>query len=315
MDVLMKHMLFLRRQRNLCGHIWRWPSLPSTAGQRARRAERALPSQPRILSRPPPCLAPPPPQHTVPQSSYCLRRLSWHRHRWQMAKGTRKYKGGPDSNLELANNQPRNSAAYAAGRVKAGTPRLLRRLSQVRLLLSASPRVSARETRSPSDPQAPALLGRKPGNRHRTPGHRSAPAAPHQDRRRPRPDRRAGKGGVTQSNGGLRAAPRAGGKPSAGAALAGTPVPGAQEGRSRPGREPSLAGGARGAPRRGLTCERLLKRPAEHLEPLLAHTAPRPQEAGQETHGGGDLREHVRPLAGPAGRVHLALGGARQREQ
>lgn len=52
-----------------------------------------------------------------------------------MAKGTRKYKGDPDSNLELVNNQPRSSAAHTAGRVKAGTPELLRRLNQVRLLL------------------------------------------------------------------------------------------------------------------------------------------------------------------------------------
>lgn len=52
-----------------------------------------------------------------------------------MAKGTRKYKGDPDSNLELVNNQPRNSAAY---RVRAGTPELLRRLNQVRLLSKGS---------------------------------------------------------------------------------------------------------------------------------------------------------------------------------
>lgn len=239
----MKHMLFLRRQRNLCGHIWRWPSLPSTAGQRARTAERALPSQPLILSRPPPCLAPPPPQHTLPQSSYCLQRLSWHRNRWQMAKGTREYKGDPDSNLELVNSPPGSSAAYTAGRAKAGAPQLLRRLNQVRLPLSASSRVSAREMRSPSDPQAPALLGHKPGSRNRTPGHRSAPAAPHQDHRRPRPDRRAGEADVTQSNGGLRAAPRAGGKASPGAALMGTPALGGQEGRSvREGRRASVAG-------------------------------------------------------------------------
>lgn len=75
-DILMKHMLFLRRQRKLCGHIWRWPLLPNTAGQRARTAERALPGQPLIISRPPPCLAPPPPQHTLPQSSYYLQRLA-----------------------------------------------------------------------------------------------------------------------------------------------------------------------------------------------------------------------------------------------
>lgn len=53
-----------------------------------------------------------------------------------MVKGTRKYKGDPDSNLALVHNQPRNSAAYTAGRAKAGTPELLRRLNQVRLPLS-----------------------------------------------------------------------------------------------------------------------------------------------------------------------------------
>lgn len=37
-DVLMKHVLFLRRQRNLCGHIWRWLLLPNTASQRARNS-------------------------------------------------------------------------------------------------------------------------------------------------------------------------------------------------------------------------------------------------------------------------------------
>lgn len=36
--VLMKHMLSLRRQQNLCGHIWSWLSLPNTAGQRARNS-------------------------------------------------------------------------------------------------------------------------------------------------------------------------------------------------------------------------------------------------------------------------------------
>lgn len=40
----------------------------------------------------------------------------------------------------------------------------------------------------------------------------------------------------------------------------------------------------------------VLERPTENLESLLAHAAPSPQETGEETHGGGDLREHVGSL-------------------
>lgn len=40
----------------------------------------------------------------------------------------------------------------------------------------------------------------------------------------------------------------------------------------------------------------VLERPAEHLESLLAHAAPRPQETGKEADGGGDLWEHVSSL-------------------
>lgn len=49
-------------------------------------------------------------------------------------------------------------------------------------------------------------------------------------------------------------------------------------------------------PRRVLTGQSILERPAEHLESLLAHAAPRPQETGEEADGGGDLGEHVGPL-------------------
>lgn len=40
----------------------------------------------------------------------------------------------------------------------------------------------------------------------------------------------------------------------------------------------------------------VLERPTENLEFLLAHAAPSPQETGEETYGGGDLREHVGSL-------------------
>jgi hypothetical protein len=49
-------------------------------------------------------------------------------------------------------------------------------------------------------------------------------------------------------------------------------------------------------PRRVLTGQCVLERPTENLESLLAHAAPSPQETGEETHGGGDLREHVGSL-------------------
>lgn len=45
-----------------------------------------------------------------------------------------------------------------------------------------------------------------------------------------------------------------------------------------------------------LTGQCVLERPTENLESLLAHAAPSPQETGEETHGGGDLREHVGSL-------------------
>lgn len=45
-----------------------------------------------------------------------------------------------------------------------------------------------------------------------------------------------------------------------------------------------------------LTGQGILERPAEHLESLLAHAAPRPQETRKEADGGGDLGEHIGPL-------------------
>lgn len=137
---------------------------------------RAGAPSPALISSRPPRLAPPAP-HTPPLSSYYLRRLPWPRNRWQVAKGTRKCKGDPASNLELVNDQPRSSAACTAGsrgwdaRVLRGSAKrlLLPRAPLVRRDSSpaASPRVSVRETRPHSDPQAPALLGRKPGSRNR----------------------------------------------------------------------------------------------------------------------------------------------------
>lgn len=49
-------------------------------------------------------------------------------------------------------------------------------------------------------------------------------------------------------------------------------------------------------PRRVLTSQCVLERPTENLESLLAHAAPSPQETGEETHGGGDLWEHIGSL-------------------
>lgn len=49
-------------------------------------------------------------------------------------------------------------------------------------------------------------------------------------------------------------------------------------------------------PRRVLTGQCVLERPAENLESLLTHAAPCPQETGEEAHGGGDLWEHVGSL-------------------
>lgn len=61
-------------------------------------------------------------------------------------------------------------------------------------------------------------------------------------------------------------------------------------------------------PRRALTGQCVLERPAEHLESLLAHAAPRPQEAGKEADGGGNLREHVCSLpVAHAGRLGKEL--------
>lgn len=69
-----------------------------------------------------------------------------------------------------------------------------------------------------------------------------------------------------------------------------------------------------------LTRQGFLESPAENLKSLLVHAAPGPQKAGEETHSGGDLREHVCSLPGPAGLAHVVCnsgsgsGGGRQRE-
>lgn len=55
-------------------------------------------------------------------------------------------------------------------------------------------------------------------------------------------------------------------------------------------------------------CQCLLKSPAENLESLLAHAAPGPEEAGEETYSGSDLREHICSLPGPAGLAHVFRG-------
>lgn len=93
--------------------------------------------------------------------------------------------------------------------------------------------------------------------------------------------------------------------------LACGPLPEAERKRAQAGRGPSPAAGfdARQDPPRVLTCECLLESPAENLKPLLAHAAPAPQEAGEEAHGGSDLREHVRSLPGPAGLAPVVRGG------
>lgn len=90
---LMKHMLFLRRW-DLCEYIQRWLSLPNTTGQGTRNSWETglLPSQPLLISRPPPCLAQPPHNTQSRRAQLLSTRLSRHRNRWQMAKGTRGYK-------------------------------------------------------------------------------------------------------------------------------------------------------------------------------------------------------------------------------
>lgn len=60
----------------------------------------------------------------------------------------------------------------------------------------------------------------------------------------------------------------------------------------------------RRAPPAPLTCERLPQRSAEDLQLLLADAAPRPQQPGDETDGGGDLGQHVGPRGGPAALAH-----------
>lgn len=148
-------------------------------------------------------------------------------------------------------------------------------------------------------PQAPLFPG-KSRSQTRPPELRMWPAAP------PRPSRDrdllAGPGRETgPGNGSRRAAPGWTGAESRAAPLAEE-----KEGRQA-GAEPG-GGGAAGPG--ALTCERLLESPAEHLQPLLAHAAPRSQEPREEAHGGGDLGEHVCPLPGPAVLAHVRGSGA-----
>lgn len=105
----------------------RCPTLPAKGPE---TAERSLPSQPLIISLPPPCLAPPPPQHT--DSSYYLQGSLGTVIGGRWLRGPENTKGTRIPTWSLSTTSP----GTARRRVRAGTPELLRRLNQVRLLLS-----------------------------------------------------------------------------------------------------------------------------------------------------------------------------------
>lgn len=87
------------------------------------------------------------------------------------------------------------------------------------------------------------------------------------------------------------------------------PQVGRKDASGREGGRVPVAGFAwRQDPLQVLTCQCLLKSPAENLESLLAHAAPGPEEAGEETYSGSDLREHICSLPGPAGLAHVFRG-------
>lgn len=62
-----------------------------------------------------------------------------------------------------------------------------------------------------------------------------------------------------------------------------------------------------------MLCERPLQGPAEDLQLVLADTAPGPEQAGHEAHGGGDLGHHVRPAAAAAAPAPALAHGLAQR--
>lgn len=170
----MKHTLFLRRRRNLRGHIWRWPSLPNTAAKGPEQPSgRSLASADQLS---------PTPVSRRPRPTRPLRAVTIYEGslgpviggRW--LRGPESAKGTRPPTWSLSTTSP-GAARRAPLEVAAGTPVL--RGSAKRLLLpraplvrrdsspAASPRLSVRETRPHSDPQAPALLGHKPGSRNR----------------------------------------------------------------------------------------------------------------------------------------------------
>lgn len=255
----MKHMLLHRRQ-DLCGHVWRWLSLPNTVGQPAGKPLGDKSGSGCLSLVHLPFHTAPAPNTQASRAQLRPTRLSRDHNGWQMAKGGQAYKGGRDSNFERINDRPGHSAAPHCLKNHGRTPKLLRLncafFSHNDPLAgqagsSVAPwRVSVRATSSRSGPQVPPLPGQKP----RLGSHSRARVCAFE---RARPERtRTETRAQTQRTAGTAGCPGSWRKPSPGAARERNPALGAEENdQGRKGsRAPAAGVDGRQDPRRVLTC-------------------------------------------------------------